>query len=61
MARFAASFECDREGSDTRVTRTLEFRFTPAVRWLFEPMFTKRLAAEVRLELDLAKQHFEQR
>lgn len=61
LARFQASFECEAVDAGTRVVRTLEFQFTPLVRWLLEPLFRRRLEREVREELGLAKQHLENR
>jgi len=60
IARFEASFECAAVDGGTQVTRTLEFRFSRAVRWVLEPLFRRRLPGEVRDEVRLAKQHFEQ-
>ena len=61
IARFEASFVCAPvDGGGTQVTRTLEFRFSRAVRWAIEPLFRRRLPGEVRDEVRLAKQHFEQ-
>lgn len=75
LARFRASFECrpldgqqvegrqvdGRQGEHrTHLVRTLEFEFTPALRWLFEPLFRRRLEPEVREEVRRAKQHLEQ-
>ena len=60
VATFHASFECQPVEAGTRVTRSLEFQFAPFVRWLFEPLFRRRLEPEVREELRLAKQHLEQ-
>lgn len=59
MAQFRASFECTPVESGTRVTRTLEFTFSRAVRWLMEPLFRRRLEGDVRDELRRAKQHLE--
>lgn len=59
LARFQASFECEAVEAGTRVVRTLEFQFTPTVRWLLEPLLRRRLEGEVREELELAKQHLE--
>jgi hypothetical protein len=59
MAYFEASFECSAVEQGTRVVRTLKFQFTPAVRWLFEPLFRRRLEREVREEMQLAKEHLE--
>lgn len=61
MARFQASFECRAVEGGTRVVRTLEFRFTPLVRWLLEPLFRRRLEHEVRAEIRLAKDYLEHR
>ncbi|WP_028921207.1 SRPBCC family protein [Pseudonocardia acaciae] len=62
IARFDASFECaEADGGATLVTRTLTFRVTPAMRWLVEPLLRRRLPAEVREEVRLAKQHLERR
>ena len=70
LARFRASFECrpfdDRQVDGrqveprTHLVRTLEFEFTPALRWLLEPLFRRRLESEVREEVRRAKQHLEQ-
>lgn len=60
IAAFEASFECAAMDNGTLVTRTLEFRFAPAVRWFLEPLFRRRLPADVREEIQLAKQHLEQ-
>lgn len=59
MADFRASFICRAVDHGTEVTRTLEFRFTPMLRWLLEPLFRRRLDAEVREEITRAKQHLE--
>ncbi len=59
MARFAASFQTEAVPEGTRVTRTLEFRVTPALRWLLEPLLRRRLPGEVREELRLAKRYLE--
>lgn len=70
LAQFRASFEChpvdvqqvDRHQVEqrTHLVRTLEFEFTPALRWLLEPLLRRRLESEVREELRRAKQHLEQ-
>ena len=44
----------------THLVRTLEFEFTPALRWLLEPLLRRRLEPEVREEVRRAKQHLEQ-
>lgn len=59
MAAFAASFACAPVAGGTLVTRSLEFRFTPAFGWLLEPLFRRALPGQVRTELLLAKQHFD--
>lgn len=56
LAEFHASFECHPSEDGIRLVRTLEFRFRPAVRCLFEPLFRRRLEPEVREELHRAKQ-----
>ncbi|MGH3503632.1 MAG: SRPBCC family protein [Nocardioidaceae bacterium] len=61
MAWFRASFECRAVDGGTRVVRTLEFRFTHLTRWLLEPLFRRRLEAEVRDELDRVKDYLEHR
>jgi hypothetical protein len=61
MAHFEASFECEPVDGGTQVTRRLEFRFSPAVRWLMEPLFSRRLERDVREELRLAKNYLETR
>ena len=60
IASFEASFECVEVAGGTRVTRTLNFRFAPAVRWFLEPLFCRRLPREVREEVHLAKKYLEQ-
>lgn len=59
LANFEASFDCIADGDVTRVTRTLEFTFVPAVRWFMEPLFRRRLPAEVRDEVRRAKDYLE--
>jgi hypothetical protein len=59
MAHFQASFECTPVDGGVQVTRTLEFRFSAAVRWLMEPLFRHRLERDVRTEIGLAKRHLE--
>lgn len=55
---FDASFVCTPvEGGTRRWVRTLNFRFRPVLRWLAEPLLRRRLAAEVREEVRLAKQY----
>lgn len=59
MAEFQASVETSEIEGGTQVVRTLRFRFTPILRWLLEPLFTRKLENEVREELRLAKEHLE--
>ncbi len=59
MAQFDASFQTQSVPEGTRVTRTLQFRVTPALRWLLEPLLRRRLPGEVREELRLAKRYLE--
>jgi hypothetical protein len=59
LANFEANFDCIADGDVTRVTRTLEFTFVPAVRWFMEPLFRRRLPAEVRDEVRRAKDYLE--
>lgn len=59
FAKFNASFECVEVPEGTRVTRTLNFSFHPATRWLLEPLLRRRLPGEVRDEIALAKRHLE--
>lgn len=59
MARFKASFECEPADGGTRVTRTLQFTFSPAVRWLMEPLLRRRLEGDVQDEIRLAKRYLE--
>ena len=61
IARFEASFDCEPLGGGTRVTRTLQFTFSPAVRWLMEPLFKRRLEREVHDEMLRAKEFLETR
>jgi len=59
VASFEASFECVDVDGGVQVTRALTFRFRPAVRWLLEPLLRRRLTAEVREEIQLAKKYLE--
>ena len=59
VARFEASFETEPVDGGTMVTRTLSFRFAAAVRPLAEPLFRRRLPAEVADELDRAQDYLE--
>ena len=61
MAQFEASFACRPVDGGTEVTRTLRFTFKAPFRWLLEPLFQRRLDAEVRDEIARAKQHLEDR
>jgi hypothetical protein len=57
--RFGACFSCTPVPCGTRVTRSISFGFSPAVRWLLEPVVRRRLAASVERELRLAKELLE--
>lgn len=59
LARFRASFECWSVREGTCVVRTLEFRFSPLVRWVLEPVIGRRLEDEVREEILRAKRELE--
>lgn len=59
VARFTASVVCDEAAGGTTVTRNLRFEFHPPFRRLLEPLFRRRLAAEVRDELARAKEYLE--
>lgn len=59
MAHFEASFECAPVDDGTRVTRRLQFTFAPAVRWLMEPLFRRRLERDIRDEVRRAKAYLE--
>ena len=59
VADFRASFAVRAVGPGTELVRTLEFTFTPVFRPLGEALFARRLPAEVRSELALAKRHLE--
>lgn len=61
MARFEASFECEPLCDCTKVTRTLQFTFSPAIRWLMEPLLSRRLERDVQDEVQRAKQYLERR
>jgi hypothetical protein len=56
VARFDASFVCLEIPGGTEVTRTLRFRFAPALGWLLAPLFRRRLPGEVEAELDRVQQ-----
>jgi len=59
MAHFTASFVCVAVDGGTEVTRRLRFTFTPAVRWLMEPLLRQRLQRDVQHEIRLAKSYLE--
>lgn len=61
MARFNASFDCVDVDGGAIVTRELTFEFSPAVRWLMEPLFRRRLQRDVEDEMRQAKHFFESR
>lgn len=60
MAHFEASFECAEARGGTHLIRSLVFGFSPAFRWLMEPLLRHRLPGEVREEIRLAKEYLEQ-
>jgi len=59
MADFRASVECRPTGEGCHVTRILEFDFTTPVRLIAEPLFRRRLQAEVADEIRRAKAYLE--
>lgn len=59
MAHFDASFECEPVDGGTRVTRHLQFTFSPVLRWLMEPLLRRRLERDVREEIRRAKEYLE--
>lgn len=59
MAAFTASFVCAEVPGGTHVTRTLQFRIAPWMRWVLEPLLRRRLPAEVAAEVAAAKAHLE--
>jgi len=59
MARFEASFDCVPTDGGTRITRTLQFTFRPALRWLMEPLLRSRLQRDVEDEIRQAKNYLE--
>ncbi|MGW0247686.1 SRPBCC family protein [Nocardia goodfellowii] len=56
---FTASFVCTPVAGGTRLVRTLNFDFKPPLRWLVEPLLRRRITAEVREEVRLAKAYLE--
>lgn len=56
---FSASFVCEPVTGGTRLTRTIALEFTPAVRWLLEPILRRSLPADVAREVARAKEHVE--
>ncbi len=61
MARFHASFDCVDVDGGASVTRELTFEFSPAVRWLMEPLFRRRLQRDVEDEMRQARHYLEAR
>ncbi len=59
MARFEASFDCVPTDGGTRVIRTMQFTFPPALRWLMEPLLRRRLQRDVEDEIRRAKNYLE--
>lgn len=56
---FDATFVCTPVEGGTRLVRTLNFSFRPALRWLAEPLLRRRLNDDVREEVRLAKTYLE--
>jgi hypothetical protein len=61
MSSFRASFVCEPTDGATVVTRTIEMRFPAPIRWLVEPILSRRLQAAVDDEINRAKQILEHR
>jgi Polyketide cyclase / dehydrase and lipid transport len=59
LAYFHGSFECLRTDGMTQVTRRMEFRINPVVRWLFKPLLRRALSRDLPQELKLAKDYLE--
>ncbi|KMS87359.1 SRPBCC family protein [Prauserella rugosa] len=59
MASFSASVECRPADEGCHVTRILQFDFTAPVRPVAEPLFRRRLQAEVEDEIRRAKAYLE--
>jgi hypothetical protein len=61
MSGFRASFVCEPDDGATIVTRTIEMTFPAPIRWLVEPILSRRLQAAVEDEINRAKQILEHR
>jgi hypothetical protein len=59
MSTFRASFVCEPRDGATVVTRTIDMTFPAPLRWLVEPILSKRLQAAVDDEIDRAKRRLE--
>lgn len=59
LADFHATFEVTAVEGGTLVDRRLTFSFSPALRWLLQPVLAKRLPGEVQDELRRAKDYLE--
>jgi hypothetical protein len=59
LATFSAYFEFEETDGGTWVTRSVNFRFPPAVSWLLDPAFARWLARDVPRELVGAKSYLE--
>lgn len=61
LSDFDASFVCTPVEGGTHLVRTLNYRFRAPLKWVVEPALRGYLAADVRNEVALAKDHLEQR
>jgi hypothetical protein len=59
ISDFSASFVCEPTTDGTRVTRTIEMRFVPPLRWFVEPILRKTLPPDIENEVDGAKELLE--
>ncbi|RBM17997.1 hypothetical protein DI005_20380 [Prauserella sp. PE36] len=59
LSTFAASFVCEPAEDGTKVTRSIEIGFPPALRWLTEPLLRRALRPDVEREIDGAKELLE--
>jgi hypothetical protein len=59
LSTFAASFVCEPIAGGTRVIRTIEMAFIPALRWYVEPILRRTLPPDVESEIDGAKELLE--
>ncbi|HEX6360460.1 SRPBCC family protein [Actinophytocola sp.] len=61
LCTFAASFVCTPVAGGTRVSRTIEFGFSPLLRWFAEPVLRRTLRPDVEREVKGAKEFLENR